>query len=95
MHFPNDYNVNPDNLTIATMLGNFQGEVPGMQLFRWWHLDQRDGMIEQLKTLANVGLLSRFVGANGFSIFSFISKARIFLQDSRNFWGNARRLCSQ
>ena len=59
------YNINPaDNLTIATMLGNFQGEVPGKMQFGsgWWHLDQRDGMYEQLKTLANVGLLSRFVG---------------------------------
>jgi glucuronate isomerase len=28
----------------------------------WWHLDQRDGMVEQMKTLANVGLLSHFVG---------------------------------
>ena len=28
----------------------------------WWHLDQRDGMVEQLKTVANTGLLSRFVG---------------------------------
>ena len=28
----------------------------------WWHLDQRDGMEEQLKTLANVGSLSHFVG---------------------------------
>ena len=59
------YNVNPaDNLTIATMLGNFQREIPGkMQLGSgWWHLDQRDGMLEQIKTLANIGLLSRFVG---------------------------------
>ena len=59
------YNVNPaDNLTIATMLGNFQREIPGKMQFGsgWWHLDQRDGMLEQLKTLANIGLLSRFVG---------------------------------
>ncbi len=59
------YTLNPsDNMTIATMMGNFQGEVPGKMQFgsAWWHLDQRDGMVEQLTTLANVGLLSRFVG---------------------------------
>ena len=59
------YNVNPsDNLAIASMLGCFQSEIPGKMQFGsgWWHLDQRDGMVEQLKTLANVGLLSRFVG---------------------------------
>ena len=46
------------------MLGNFQREIPGKMQFGsgWWHLDQRDGMLEQLKTLANIGLLSRFVG---------------------------------
>ena len=59
------YNNNPsDNFTVATMLGNFQRDVPGKMQFGsgWWHLDQRDGMEEQLKTLANLGLLSRFVG---------------------------------
>jgi glucuronate isomerase len=59
------YNNNPsDNFTVAAMLGNFQGGLPGKMQFGsgWWHLDQRDGMEEQLKTLANLGLLSRFVG---------------------------------
>ena len=59
------YNNNPaDNFTIATMLGNFQRDLPGKMQFGsgWWHLDQRDGMEEQLKTLANVGSLSHFVG---------------------------------
>ena len=59
------YNNNPaDNFSIATMLGNFQRDLPGKMQFGsgWWHLDQRDGMVEQLKTLANVGLLSHFVG---------------------------------
>ncbi|HQI27089.1 MAG TPA: glucuronate isomerase, partial [Sedimentisphaerales bacterium] len=28
----------------------------------WWFLDQKDGMEDQLRTLANMGLLSRFVG---------------------------------
>ena len=59
------YNNNPaDSFTVATMLGNFQRDLPGKMQFGsgWWHLDQRDGMEEQLKTLANVGSLSHFVG---------------------------------
>lgn len=60
------YSLNPnDNYTLATMLGNFQGSgIPGkIQLGSgWWFNDQRDGMEEQMKALANLGLLSRFVG---------------------------------
>jgi glucuronate isomerase len=59
------YNNNPaDNFVISTMLGNFQRDIPGKMQFGsgWWHLDQRDGMEEQIKTLANTGLLSRFIG---------------------------------
>lgn len=59
------YNNNPaDNFVVSTMLGNFQRDIPGKMQFGsgWWHLDQRDGMEEQIKTLANTGLLSRFIG---------------------------------
>jgi glucuronate isomerase len=60
------YNVNPSqNYPIATMAGNFQdGSVPGKIQFgsAWWFLDQREGMEDQLNTLSNTGLLSRFVG---------------------------------
>jgi glucuronate isomerase len=60
------YNLNPrDNAVIASMIGNFQdGSAPGKMQFgsAWWFLDQKDGMEDQLRTLANVGLLSRFVG---------------------------------
>ena len=59
------YNNNPsDNFVISTMLGNFQRDIPGKMQFGsgWWHLDQKDGMEDQLKTLANTGLLSRFIG---------------------------------
>ena len=59
------YNNNPaDNFVLSTMLGNFQRDIPGKMQFGsgWWHLDQRDGMEEQIKTLANTGLLSRFIG---------------------------------
>jgi glucuronate isomerase len=45
-------------------MGSFQGQSPGkMQLgSAWWFLDHKDGMEHQMKLLANVGLLSRFVG---------------------------------
>lgn len=59
------YCLNPrDNYMLATMAGNFQGDVPGKIQFgsAWWFNDHLDGMIEQMKALANVGLFSRFVG---------------------------------
>ncbi|HOV69999.1 MAG TPA: glucuronate isomerase, partial [Clostridia bacterium] len=28
----------------------------------WWFCDQRDGMVEQMRTLANVGVLGIFIG---------------------------------
>ena len=60
------YNLNPrDNAIMATMLGNFQdGSTPGKMQYGsgWWFLDQKDGMINQINVLSNMGLLSRFVG---------------------------------
>ncbi len=60
------YTLNPkDNYVLGTMLGNFQkAPVPGKIQFGsgWWFNDNRDGMEEQMKALANLGLLSRFVG---------------------------------
>jgi len=60
------YNLNPrDNALFAAMVGNFQdGSAPGKMQYgsAWWFLDQKDGMEEQMRTLANMGLLSRFVG---------------------------------
>jgi glucuronate isomerase len=60
------YNLNPrDNAVFATMIGNFQdGSTPGKLQYGsgWWFLDQKDGMEDQMRTLANMGLLSRFVG---------------------------------
>jgi glucuronate isomerase len=59
------YSLNPkDFYPLATIMGSFQGRSPGkMQLgSAWWFLDHRDGMENQMKLLANVGLLSRFVG---------------------------------
>jgi glucuronate isomerase len=60
------YNLNPaDNELMATMIGNFNdGSVAGKVQWgsAWWFLDQKDGMIKQINTLSNMGLLSKFVG---------------------------------
>lgn len=60
------YVLNPkDNYVIGTMLGNFQSSdaVSKIQFGSgWWFNDQRDGMEQQMKALANLGLLGRFVG---------------------------------
>ncbi|NTZ19558.1 glucuronate isomerase [Paenibacillus sp. JMULE4] len=74
------YSLNPkDNYVLATVMGAFQnGGIPGkMQLgSAWWFNDTKDGMLEQMKTLANVGLLSRFVG--------MLTDSRSFLSYTRH-----------
>ncbi|EMT39351.1 Glucuronate isomerase [Thermoanaerobacter thermohydrosulfuricus WC1] len=73
------YTLNPAaNYVIATIIGNFQsGKIAGKMQFgaAWWFNDNKDGMIEQMKALANTGLLSRFVGIVTDSR-SFLSYAR-------------------
>lgn len=73
------YCLNPsDNEIIGTMIGNFQGEgMPGKMQFGpgWWFNDQKDGMERQMLQLANLGLLSRFVGMQTDSR-SFLSYTR-------------------
>lgn len=58
--------LNPkDNYVLGTMLGNFQSsEVPSKIQFgsAWWFNDNYDGMREQMKALANLGVLGKFVG---------------------------------
>lgn len=60
------YTLNPAaNMMIATMIGNFQdGSIPGKLQFGsgWWFNDQLDGMRQQMETLSQTGMLSRFVG---------------------------------
>ena len=60
------YNLNPaDNEMVASMIGNFNdGSSAGKIQYgsAWWFLDQKQGMIDQLNALSNMGLLSRFVG---------------------------------
>ncbi|MDR2870506.1 MAG: glucuronate isomerase, partial [Deferribacteraceae bacterium] len=53
------------NDILAAMAGNFQGDgVPGKMQFgsAWWFNDHKDGMEAQMRALANVGLLARFIG---------------------------------
>lgn len=60
------YTLNPkDNYVLGAMCGNFMdGSFPGKVQFgsAWWFADNRDGMTDQLKTLANTGALPAFVG---------------------------------
>ncbi|WP_456295345.1 glucuronate isomerase [Vibrio sp. AK197] len=74
------YCLNPrDNEVIATMCGNFQGGgVAGKIQFGsgWWFNDQKDGMERQMTQLAQLGLLSRFVG--------MLTDSRSFLSYTRH-----------
>ena len=60
------YTLNPkDNYVLGTMLGNFQkAPTAGKIQFGsgWWFNDQRDGMEAQMQALANLGMISNFVG---------------------------------
>lgn len=54
-----------DYYILAAMAGNFQNaEIPGkVQLgTAWWFNDQIDGMEYQMRVLANVGVISNFIG---------------------------------
>jgi len=59
------YSLNPkDYYPLATIMGGFQDGIEGkMQLgSAWWFCDHRDGMEEQMRVLANVGMFPAFVG---------------------------------
>ena len=69
----NDFNL------IGTCMGAFQSEeVPGkIQMgAAWWFLDSRDGMEEQMRSLASLGLLGNFVG--------MLTDSRSFLSYTRH-----------
>jgi glucuronate isomerase len=74
------YSVNASqNDVIASTIGNFQdGSVAGKMQFgsAWWHHDQKDGMTKQMVSLANIGLLGRFVG--------MLTDSRSFLSYTRH-----------
>ena len=73
------YSLNPaDNEQLGTILGCFQSdEIPGkiQHGSAWWFNDTKSGMEDQMKSLANLGLLGNFVG---------------MLTDSRSFLSYAR-----
>ena len=73
------YSLNPaDNAQLGTLIGCFQGSsVPGKMQHgsAWWFNDTKTGMIDQMISLANLGLLGNFIG---------------MLTDSRSFLSYAR-----
>ena len=73
------YSLNPaDNAQLGTLANSFQGaEIPGkiQHGSAWWFNDHKTGMIEQMTSLANLGILGNFVG---------------MLTDSRSFLSYAR-----
>ena len=60
------YNLNPkDSAVMMTTAYSFNdGSLPGKMQYGagWWFLDQIHGMEDQMNTLSDLGLLSRFVG---------------------------------
>ncbi|MFZ4453969.1 glucuronate isomerase [Salibacterium aidingense] len=77
-----------DNYILATAAGNYQNdEVPGKIQFgtAWWFNDHIDGMENQMKILANTGLISNFIG--------MLTDSRSFLSFSRHEYFR-RILCS-
>ena len=74
------YSLNPeDNAAIDTVIGCFQGEgiVGKIQHgCAWWFNDHKDGMIKQMTSLANLGLLNSFIG--------MLTDSRSFLSYSRH-----------
>lgn len=53
------------NYVLGSMLGNFQSSKAASKIqlgSAWWFNDNIDGMREQLKTFANLGVLGKFVG---------------------------------
>ena len=73
------YSLNPaDNEQLGTLANSFQGsEIPGkiQHGSAWWFNDNKTGMIDQMVSLANLGVLGNFVG---------------MLTDSRSFLSYAR-----
>lgn len=74
------YSLNPvDNAAIGTVLGCFQdssaiGKI--QQGSAWWFNDHKTGMTEQMTSLANLGLLSNFIG--------MLTDSRSFLSYTRH-----------
>ena len=68
-----------DNTVLNALTGTFHGAgVPGKVQFgtAWWFQDHKDGMERQLHTLADHGLLGRFIG--------MLTDSRSFLSYTRH-----------
>lgn len=77
-----------DYYVLASMAGNYQSDqIPGKVQFgtAWWFNDTIDGMEDQMKILANVGLIRNFVG--------MLTDSRSFLSFSRHAYFR-RILCN-
>ncbi|WP_082234942.1 glucuronate isomerase [Halobacillus massiliensis] len=74
------YSLNPkDNPVLASITGSFQGGgIAGKIQFgtAWWFNDTKEGMLSQMKTLADMGLLSQFIG--------MLTDSRSFLSYTRH-----------
>lgn len=74
------YSLNPeDNALIGTVIGCFQdaSAVGKMQQgSAWWFNDHKTGMVEQMTSLANLGLLGNFIG--------MLTDSRSFLSYTRH-----------
>lgn len=74
------YSLNPtDDAAIGTVMGCFQsGECPGKMQHgsAWWFNDNKTGMVNQMTSLANLGLLGNFVG--------MLTDSRSFLSYTRH-----------
>lgn len=83
------YNLNTrDNEVLATMSGNFrENEVAGKVQHgpAWWFHDQKEGMENQLQSLANFSLMSNFVG--------MVTDSRSFMSYTRHEYFR-RLLCN-
>ena len=60
------FTLNPkDNYVLGSMLGNFQSDEAASKIqfgSAWWFNDNIEGMRQQMSALANLGVLSKFVG---------------------------------
>ena len=74
------YSLNPsDNASIGTILGCFQNDAAVAKIQQgsaWWFNDHKNGMQEQLRSLASLGNLSGFVG--------MLTDSRSFLSYTRH-----------
>lgn len=74
------YSLNPiDNAAIGTIMGCFQDSSSIGKIQHgsaWWFNDNKQGMIDQLTSLANLGLLSNFIG--------MLTDSRSFLSYTRH-----------